>query len=253
MFSLNEKAVIITGAAQGLGRQFAKSFADEGAKVICADFNEEKAGNTAYEIKKAGGIAKQFKVDVTKPDECDAMNTFCVKEYGKIDIIINCAAIFSTIQVMPIWEISKEEWDALIDVNLTGTFNCCKAVIPTMMEQNWGRIINITSSSFFEGRGNYVHYVASKAGVIGLTRSMASDVGNYGITCNCISPGATITEIPRGTVTQAFIDATIAKRHIKRIQVPEDLVGVAIFMATEASGFMTGQTIVVDGGVVFLP
>ena len=253
MFSIKEKAAIITGAAQGLGRQFAISFAAKGAKVICADYNDTKAADVVKEIKAAGGVAEVFKVNVTKPEECEAMNAFCVEKFGKTDIIINCAAIFSTIEVKPVWELSKKEWDDLIDVNLTGVFNTCKAVLPTMMEQKWGRVINISSNSFFEGRGNYVHYVASKAGTIGLTRSISFDVGTYGITCNCISPGATITEIPRGTVTPAFLEASRAKRHIKRDQVPNDLVGAAIFLASDASSFITGQTIVVDGGMVFLP
>lgn len=253
MFSIKDRAVIITGAAQGIGRQFALSFAEAGAKIVCADINIEKIENVVQEVKDAGGIAIPCQVDVTKPEQCDAMAALCKDEFGRIDIIINSAAIFSTIQVKPIWEMPKEEWDALIEVNLTGVFNCCKAVLPTMMEQEWGRVINLTSSSFFEGRGNYVHYVASKAGIIGLTRSMANDVGKFNITCNCISPGATITEIRRGTIDQKWIDMILSKRDLKRMEVPEDLVGVAIFMASEAASFMTGQTIIVDGGMVFLP
>lgn len=170
-------------------------------------------------------------------------------KYGRIDVLVNNAGILSTIKMKPFWEISVEEWDRILAVNLKGIFLCCKGVVPIMQKQNKGKIINLSSTTVLEGRPNYVHYVSSKAGVIGLTRAMAREVGDWNINVNAITPGATDTGIPRDSVRPEREKEIIARRCIKRKQVPQDLVGTVMFLASEESEFITGQVINVDGGV----
>jgi len=253
MFNVKGKALAVTGGAQGLGREFALSFAREGAKVAVVDINGEKAESVAAEIIAAGGEAIAVQLDVTDLAAAEAMAKTVNDTFGSFDILINSAAIFSTIKLQPFYEMPIEEYRHVIDVNMTGTLITSRAAAPYMMEQKWGRIINMTSCSFFEGRGNYVHYTSSKAGVIGITRAIARELGGFGITANAIAPGATVTEVPRETVNEEWKKKVMANRCVQRTQVPEDLVGIAMFMASDESEFMTGQTVVVDGGMIFLP
>ena len=253
MMSVAGKTLVVTGGAQGLGREFAISFAKEGAKVAVTDINGEKAQEVADEIKAAGGEAIAIQLDVTDLPAAEAMAKKVNDTFVSIDILINSAAIFSTIKLKPFYEMPIEEYRHVIDVNMTGTLIASRSVAPYMMEQKWGRIINLTSCSFFEGRGNYVHYTSSKAGVIGITRAIARELGGFGVTANAIAPGATVTEVPRETVNEEWKKKVMANRCIQRTQVPEDLVGIALFMASDGSEFMTGQTVVVDGGMIFLP
>ena len=253
MFNIKGKTLAVTGGAQGLGREFALSFAGEGAKVAVVDINGEKAESVAGEIKAAGGEAIAVQLDVTDLAAAEVMAKTVNDTFGSFDILINSAAIFSTIKLKPFYEMPIEEYRRVIDVNMTGTLITSRAAAHYMMEQKWGRIINLTSCSFFEGRGNYVHYTSSKAGVIGITRAIARELGGFGVTANAIAPGATVTEVPRETVNEEWKKKVMANRCIQRTQVPEDLVGIAMFMASEESEFMTGQTVVVDGGMIFLP
>jgi 3-oxoacyl-[acyl-carrier protein] reductase len=253
MFSLKDKVTVITGAAQGIGREFALRFAKESSKIAVADVNEEKVQSVVNEIASAGGDAIGVPIDVTDLPAFEVATKTIADQYGRIDVLINSAAIFSTIKMKPFYEMPIEEYRKVLDVNMTGTLIACKAVAPYMMKQNWGRIINLTSCSFFEGRGNYVHYVSSKAGVIGITRAVARELGAFGVTSNAIAPGATVTEVPRETVNEEWKNKVKANRCVQRTQVPEDLVGIAMYMASEEAGFMTGQTVVVDGGMIFLP
>jgi 3-oxoacyl-[acyl-carrier protein] reductase len=253
MFNITGKTTVITGAAQGIGREFALAFSGEGSKIVVTDINGEKAKSVAKEITDAGGSAIAVQLDVTDLPAAEAMAKKTIETFGSFDILINSAAIFSTIKMKPFYEMSVEEYRGVIDVNMTGTLIACKAAAPYMMEQRWGRIINLTSCSFFEGRGGYIHYVSSKAGVIGITRAVARELGGFNVTSNAIAPGATVTEIPRETVNEEWKKKVMANRCVQRTQIPQDLVGIALFMSSEEAAFMTGQTVVVDGGMIFLP
>ncbi len=245
---LENKVAIITGAAQGIGRAYAHTFAKEGAKVVVADINEDKASDVVREVEELGAEAMAVKVDVSDPESAKAMVGQTVERFGQVDVLLNNAAIFATIEMKPFEEIGFEEWTKIMAVNITGTFLCCQAVAPHMRERKQGRIINISSSTVHNGRAMYMHYVTSKMGVVGMTRSLATELGADNITVNVITPGSTETEIPRGTVTDEQKQAMINEQALHWRQTPEDLVGVAVFLASDDSRFITGQTINVDGG-----
>jgi 3-oxoacyl-[acyl-carrier protein] reductase len=192
-----DKVVIVTGAGQGIGRAYANAFAEEGAKVVIADIHEANAKAVAREITDKGLKAMAVATDVSNADSVTEMVKTTVEEYGRIDILVNNAAILNAIEMRPIEEISLEEWNRVIAVNLTGMFLCCKAVAPVMKSQKGGKIINISSGVVMVGRPYYPHYVASKAGVIGLTRSLARELGDWNIHVNTVAPGPVTTEVPR--------------------------------------------------------
>lgn len=248
---LEGKVAVITGAGQGLGRAYAHRFVREGARVVVADVQEDKANKVAQEVRDLGGEGLAVKVDVSDPESVQDMFGQIVERFGQVDVLINNASIFSTIEMKPFEEISLEEWNRLMAVNLTGSFLCCQAVSPHMRERKQGRIINISSGVVLMGRPFYAHYVASKAGIIGLTRALANELGEDNITINAITPGPTETEVPRETVSPEQAQAMIDAQAIKRRETAEDLVGVAVFLASEDSKFITGQVINVDGGLNF--
>ncbi len=237
------RVAIITGAGQGLGRAFAHGFAAQGAVPVIAEINEEKGRAVAAET---GGL--YVRTDVSDPASVDAMARAVLDAYGRIDVLVNNAAIFSTLEMRPFEEIPLDEWERVLRVNLTGPFLCARAVAPAMRKAGWGRIINIASAAVSLGRPNYLHYIASKAGLAGMTNSLARELGPHGITVNAILPGATFTEIPRKTVTPEQKKAIVGMQCIPRPELPEDLVGVVLFLASPASGFVTGQALTVDGG-----
>lgn len=247
--SLKDRVVIITGAGQGIGRVFAKSFALAGARVVIAELNEERAGKVAAEILEAGGEALAVTTDVADPNSINEMVGFVEDEWDRIDVLINNAGIFSTLEMRPFDQIPLEEWEQVLRVNLTGPFLCARAVLPAMRKRKWGRIINIASGAVRLGRPNYLHYIATKGALLSMSLSMARELGPDGITVNAILPGATFTEIERKTITPAQKERIIAMQCIPRGETPEDLVGAALFLASDASGFVTGQSINLDGGV----
>jgi 3-oxoacyl-[acyl-carrier protein] reductase len=248
---MKDKVVIITGAGQGLGRAYARKLAEKGAKVVIAEINEDKAHEVESEIRAAGHEAFSIRTDVSNEDSTKAMVRDVIDKYGAIDVLINNASILATIKMKPFDEITIEEWDILMAVNLKGMFLCCRAVAPQMKAQKGGKIINISSSTVFNGRPYYIHYVTSKAGVIGFTRALARELGDWNINVNCVSPGAVKTEIPRESVTPEQLKAMIAERCIKRVQIPDDLLEAIIFFASAKSDFISGQTLNIDGGQVF--
>lgn len=245
---LKGKVAIITGGGQGIGRAFALRFANEGAHVVVADIQEDKAGSVAGEVEDLGTKALAIRTDVSNPAGTRAMVEQTVERFGRVDVLINNAAIFATIKMKPFEEIGLEEWERMMAVNLTGAFLCCQAVAPPMRERKWGRIINISSATVLMGRPYYTHYVTSKAGIIGMTRALANELGSDNITVNAIMPGATETEVPRETVNLEQAKALIASQAIGRRERPEDLVGAAAFLASDDAGFITGQSINIDGG-----
>ena len=254
---LKDKVAIITGGAKGIGRAYALGMADNGARVVLADLNLDIARATAAEIEKKGGQALALKVDVSSLEDTQSMAKTTAERFGRIDILLNNAAMLLTVPIsrVPFWEVSLAEWDKTINVNLKGTFLCCRAVLPYMKAQGSGKIINISSSVAFLALPNQLAYTASKAGVVGLTRAMAREVGAFGINVNSIAPGATqsfdpATEKESWERRENQMKQMVEQQQIiKRIQRPEDLVGAAIFLASPESDTISGQTIVVDCGV----
>ena len=241
------KVAIVTGGARHIGAVYCRKLAAEGAAVIIADVLD--GDRVVQEITAAGGRAMALKVDVSKEEDAIRMAAETVKTFGRIDILVNNAAIFINIQRQPFYEITAEEWDRVSAVNIKGPFLCAKAVFPQMKEQRTGKIINISSSTAFAGTPLFLHYVASKAALIGMTRSLAREVGEFGICVNAIAPG--LVQHEGQTAPKEFTEFQLKARSIKRLQTPEDLLGVLVYLASPDSDFVTGQTILVDGGGIF--
>jgi NAD(P)-dependent dehydrogenase (short-subunit alcohol dehydrogenase family) len=239
------KVIVITGAGVGLGRALARRFAEDGDSVVLLGRTLSKVEAAAAEI---GERAMAVGCDVASPDSVRAAFATIAKRHPRIDVLINNAAIFSTLQMRPFEQIPLEEWEQVLRVNITGAFLCARAVLPAMRKAKWGRIINMASGAVSLGRPGYLHYIASKAALIGMSHSMARELGPDNITVNAILPGATFTEIERKTVTPAQKERIIAMQCVPRAETPEDLVGTALFLASEASAFITGQVINADGG-----
>ena len=246
MARLDGEVAIVTGGGRGLGKVFCSRMAEEGAKVVVADILDKEAQQTAEEIRAKGGSATALKVNVTSEEDTLRMAEETVKQFNRVDILVNSAAMYYGITRRPFNEVPIAEWDKLMAVNLKGLFLCCRAVFPQMKKQGKGKVINISSEVFFTGSRNFIHYVTSKGGVIGFTRALASEVGQYGICVNSVAPGFTDTESSRtiGDVTKYNVSPT----PLGRLEQPEDLVGVIIFLASDESAFITGQTLMVNGG-----
>ncbi len=251
-FDVSGKVVIITGGGQGIGRAYAHAFADADAITVIAEVNAALGEQVAAEITARGKQSMAVATDIADPAAVDSLVAKVVTRHSKIDVLINNASIFSTIKMRPFTAIPLDEWDRVLRVNITGTFLMSRAVTPHMQMKKWGRIINISSAAVTMGRPNYLHYTTSKAAVIGMTRSLAKELGAHGITVNTVLPGATDTEVERETVTAQQKAAMIAMRSIPREETPEDLVGAVMFLASDASAFISGQSITVDGGLTFL-
>jgi NAD(P)-dependent dehydrogenase (short-subunit alcohol dehydrogenase family) len=248
-FSVADRVAIVTGAGQGIGREYAKQFAAAGAIPVLADINEAAANNVAGEIEAAGGSCLVVPTDLGERDSVQAMADTVLERYGRVDVLVNNAAIFTTLKKLDMDDIPLDEWDRVIRVNVTGSYLTARAVVGSMREARFGRIINISSGSVFQGTPRYLHYVSSKAALVGMTRAMARELGEYGITVNCVQPGGTFTEVPRETITEEGKKLLIQLQSIHREEVPMDLVGLVIFLSSPAAEFITGQTIAVDGGL----
>lgn len=249
-FSVTNRVVIVSGAGQGIGREFARQFAAAGAIPIVADQNLGKAQQVQAEIERSGGRSVALEADIGDQASLQAMVSRVLDRFGRIDVLINNAAIFAALQKRPFEQIPLEEWNRVLHVNVTGTFLSICAVLPAMKQASWGRIITISSNSVRKGVTNYLHYVTSKSAIIGMTNSIARELGPYGITVNCIRPGAVATEVERAVnTTPERRAAQTNEQCIARGMVPPDLVGLAMFLSSPASGFITGQTIACDGGM----
>jgi len=246
--SLAGRVAIITGAGQGIGRTFAKAFARSGAIPIIAERNMKTAQAVAEEILADRGQALAIETDVADPASIQKMVDLVDERFKRIDILVNNAGIFSTLAMRPFDQIPLEEWEQVLRVNVTGPFLCACAVLPAMRRAQWGRIVNIASAAVPLGRPNYLHYIASKSALQGMTYSMARELGKDGIAVNSLLPGATFTEIERKTVTPEQKERIVGMQCIPRPETPEDLVGTVLFLSSDMTGFLTGQSIVVDGG-----
>ncbi len=250
MGRLDGDVAIITGAAQGIGAAYARGLAQEGASVVVNDV-ADPAGVVA-EIEAAGGTALGITADVTDQDAVDAMVRRTVETWGKIDILVNNAALFGHIQMSAFEDIPEAEWDAVLRVNIRGVWQMSKAVVPGMRAQKYGKIVNIASGTVFKGTPMMLHYVSSKGAIVAMSRAMAREVGNDNICINTIAPGLTESEnvAEADQWTDERLDGNAASRCIQRRESPEDLVGTVIFLSSRDADFITGQVLVVDGGSV---
>lgn len=247
---LQNNVAIITGAAHGIGKAYARRFAEEGAHVVIADIDERGGEAVAKALVDSGGSAWSRTTDVRNFSNIEGLMRETVERFGRIDILLNNAAIYVTEKLWkgPVEELALDEWDRVLEVNLKGVFLCSKAVIPIMKRQKSGKIINVASGTFFSGSGNMPHYTTAKGGVVALTRVMARQLGEWGINVNCLTPGSTMSE---DSVTEDVLKRrqdSMDKRCFRRIETPADVVGTALFLASSDSDFITGQLIVVEGG-----
>jgi 3-oxoacyl-[acyl-carrier protein] reductase len=247
---LHNQVAIITGAAHGIGRAYARRFAEEGAHVVIADIDAAGGEATAKTISDAGLSAWARATDVRDFSNITRLMNETVEKFGRVDVLLNNAAIYVTQKLWkgPVEDLALDEWDRVIEVNLKGVFLCSKAVIPIMKKQRSGKIINIASGTFFSGSGNMPHYTTAKGGVVALTRVMARQLGDWGINVNCMTPGSTMSEENVTDDVLARREGSVGKRCFKRVETPADIVGTALFLASHDSDFITGQLLVVEGG-----
>lgn len=242
---LADRTVIVTGAATGIGQAFALGCAAQGARVVAADMNP--ADDTVAAIERAGGAAIAVRVDVSDTASVEAMAQAALERFGRIDGLVNNAAYFREVRLTDFEDIDEAQWDRLFAVNVKGVWKCCKAAMPAMRAQGSGSIVNIASVVAVAGQPGYLHYVASKGAVLSMTKGLAKEAGKHGVRVNVIAPGFVITDATRNRPVewqQSFLKA----RAIGREQRPDDLVGTALYLLSDLAGFVSGQTVVVDGG-----
>lgn len=246
-FSLEGRQALVTGAAHGIGFAYARALGQVGARVVVADIDGDGVGSSVDTLSAEGIDAVGHRVDVsdiTSVETCrDALE-------APVDILVNNAAVFATVPMSRAGyaELSVEEWDRMMEVNLRGTWLMCRTFVPGMQERGYGKVINISSGTALKGHTGRIHYVTTKGGAISFTKTLAREVGGDNVMVNCIAPGSTLSAEKRTEEDLKRREAALGDRALKRVQEPEDLIGAAIFLASPASDFITGQTLVVDGG-----
>ena len=238
MTRLDGKVALVTGGAQGIGAAIAQGLAGEGATVVIADLNPPEGG---------------IRADVSSEADVRRMVDETLERHGRLDILINNAGLYASLAMRPFTEIPLEEWRQVMDVNLASMFLTCRAAVPVMREQGGGKIVNISSGTPFRGVPFLLHYVTSKGAIVALTRALAKELGKDSIHVNCVAPGFTMSAGVEAhpEVVEKLRDVSIASRTLQRDQLPEDVVGAVVFLCGPGSGFVTGQTIVIDGGQTF--
>ncbi len=244
---LKDRVIIVTGSAQGIGRAYASRLSEEGAKVVIADILDSKP--TADEILAKGRAALPLQVDVSSEASVEEMARKTIESFGRIDVLVNNAAVFGKIDLKPFDQIPVAEWDLVMAVNVKGLFLCSKAVFPQMKKQGKGKIVNIASGTVFKGTPRFLHYVTSKGAVVAFTRALAREMGQYGITVNALAPGLTLSDAVKNHRQQMeYHQSVVQTRCLQRDEVPEDLTGTMVYLCSDDSDFTSGQTILVDGG-----
>ena len=238
MNGLDGKVAIVTGGSQGIGAAIADALAGAGATILIADLEPPEGG---------------IRADVSSEDDVTAMVEETLSRHGRIDILVNNAGLYASLAMRPFDEIPLDEWRQVMDVNVASMFLTCRAVVPAMREQGGGKIVNISSGTPFRGVPFLLHYVTSKGAIVALTRALAKELGKDGIHVNCVAPGFTMTEGVEAhpEVVEKLRDVSVAARTIQRDQVPEDVAGAVVFLCSPAADFITGQTMVIDGGQYF--
>jgi NAD(P)-dependent dehydrogenase (short-subunit alcohol dehydrogenase family) len=247
MGALDGKVAVVTGAAQGIGRAIADGLAADGARIVVADLRGAEEAAAAF----PGGVG--IECDVSSEDDVRRLVEETVSRCGGVDVLVNNAGLYASLEMRPFDQIPLEEWRQVMDVNVASLFLMCRAVVPVMRERGGGKIVNISSGTPFRGVPFLLHYVTSKGAIVTFTRALAKELGRDNVLVNCVAPGFTMTtgveEHPE--VIEALRDVSVAARTLQRDQVPEDVVGAVVFLCGPGSDFVTGQTIVIDGGQYF--
>jgi NAD(P)-dependent dehydrogenase (short-subunit alcohol dehydrogenase family) len=245
--SLEGKVAVVTGAAQGIGNAIAKGLAAEGARIVVAALN--RAEEASAEFEDGLGLT----VDVADEAQVERMAQEVVEKCGRIDILVNNAGLYASLQMRSFTEIPVDEWRQVMDVNVLSMFLTTRAVVPRMREQGGGRIVNISSGTPFRGVPFLLHYVTSKGAIVALTRALAKELGRDDVLVNCVAPGFTMSDgvLEHPDVVEALREVSVSARTLQRDQVPEDVVGAVVFLCGPGATFVTGQTIVIDGGQYF--
>ena len=251
--NFENKVVIVTGAARGLGQEYARQFARRGAIVAVNDLRD--CSETLQIIEQEGTAGIAAKTDVTSAESTREMAQAVLDKFGRIDVLVNNAALYGSLTFVPFDRLDEDEWDATMNVNVKGIWQCCKAVVPVMKEQESGSIVNISSLAATYGMPNGLHYTASKAAVIGATRGLARELGRHNIRVNAVAPNVVNTDATGevfGDKRDKVVDATMSQQAIRKPLETEDIVGAVLYLGSDHSKLTTGQTIMVDGGTVFL-
>jgi len=247
MGQLDGKVAIVTGGAQGIGNAIAHGLAAEGARIVVADLRGAEEAAAAF----TDGLG--LTADVADEAAVQALVDEVVERCGTVDVLVNNAGLYASLEMRPFTEIPLEEWRRVMDVNVASMFLMCRAVVPVMRAAGAGRIVNISSGTPFRGVPFLLHYVTSKGAIVALTRALAKELGKDGVLVNCVAPGFTMSAGVEANpdVVEKLRDVSVAARTIQRDQVPEDVVGAVVYLAGPGSSFVTGQTIVIDGGQYF--
>ncbi len=247
MGSLDGKVAIVTGAAQGIGRALAEGLSREGARIVVADLKGAEEAAAAF----PDGIG--LTVDVAEEASVQRLADETLERCGHIDVLVNNAGLYASLEMRPFTEIPLEEWNRVMEVNVASMFLTCRAVVPAMRAQGGGKIVNISSGTPFRGVPFLLHYVTSKGAIVAFTRALARELGKDNVLVNCVAPGFTMSDGVKEhpEVVEKLRDVSVASRTIQRDQVPEDVVGATVYLAGPHSDFVTGQTIVIDGGQYF--
>lgn len=251
MVTLGGQVAVVTGGARAIGREISRTLAEMGATVVSLDLSN--SADTVAEINAAGGVATGIRCDVTDEARVDAAIAEVVTDFDRIDVLINNAGIFSTMERRPFWEMPSDEWDLMMRVNVRSVYLVSKAASAPMRGARKGRIVNIASNVFSFGMPDFMHYVASKGAVVGMTRSMARELGPYGIAVNAVSPGLVTTEVTEETVPSEYRKQVANNQCLAEAIVPSDIAQAVAYLASSSARLVTGQTLMVNGGATMGP